>query len=386
MEGKNMFSLIGHPEDINMLHNYMAMHRPGYKPKKIRDNLLLKLWNWTPSFKAFDISLRSIEESKDIDGFFVVSTFLPKMLFKSRDSIVSKIKDALQLSEKLGAKVVALGGFTSIADKCQGKMVSEVAGSMVVTNGSTLTAAMAIEQVKTVCELLNIDLCDAHLAVIGATGSIGRTCARYFIGKMRQLTLTGRSIKKLENYFSDCRENDRHPITLTTDNHIAVSDADVVICVTSTTSSLFIPQSFKTGAIVCDVGFPKNITKKCSNRPDIIVFSGGLAEIPGEIEHATEWGLPSKNIIYGCFAEAILIAMEGCFDCCTLGLDDISLENVEYVTEIAFKHGFQIPPFFNENGFCSEKDFDIVRRAREKVKDKHPCFCKPKALYGKSNG
>ena len=71
---------------------------------------------------------------------------------------VNKVRDAIRLSERLGAKVVALGGFTSIVDGHQGLMVAKAAETAAVTNGSTLTTGLTIEGVEEICSILKIDI------------------------------------------------------------------------------------------------------------------------------------------------------------------------------------------------------------------------------------
>ncbi|MCP4136871.1 MAG: hypothetical protein GY754_38225 [bacterium] len=355
----NKFALIGHPKDTGMLHNYMAAHKQNYSKRKMKDSLLRKLFEWTPSFKAFDIELGKTE------GAFFAATFLPEMLLQSRHTVVAKIEEALRLSEKEGATVAALGALTSVADGAQGEKVSKAVGSMSVTNGTTYTSALVIEGIKKIRRLVNIDLKDSKLAIVGATGSIGRTCSRYFFGKTKQLTLTGRNKEKLMTFFGDWSNNNNQELHLTTDNKKAVADADFVISVTSSITPIFESGDFKSGAVVCDVGFPKNISYSCTDRRDIIVYSGGLAQIPGEIKNATIWGLPSDSIIYGCFSEAMVIAGEGCFEYCTVGHSDIPLKNIEFINNTAHRHGFRVAPFFNNSKYYMEEDFDFIQRVRE---------------------
>lgn len=273
MRSNNHFSLIGHPKDIETMHNFIGAYRKNYHAKRMNDDLLYKLLEWTPSYKGFDITLQSMENRQDAHGSLYFATFFPEMLFNNREKVLNRIRQALSKSETEKASVAALGGFTSIADGQQGELVSKVVNSMAVTNGTTFTSAMVVESLKKMCALVRLDLEDAHLAIIGATGSIGRACAGYFTEKTRRLTLTGKKIEKLRAVFHDKFQEDNSSVAYTIDNKAAVKDADIVICVTSTISSIFEAEDFKSGAIVCDVGFPKNISNACAHRPDIIAYS-----------------------------------------------------------------------------------------------------------------
>ncbi len=301
-----------------------------------------------------------------ISGFFVLSTFLPDALLKGRKKMISKVEEAVQLSDSMGASVSALGGFTSIADNASGAIVAKAASKMRVTNGTAATSIMTVEGIKKLCDETGIELAESTISIIGATGSVGRTCATYFRNRVKKLILTGRNSTKLNHFFGDWPITENTLIELTSQNQYAIAEADIVIFVTSSTKTLCSEEDFKPGAIVCDVGFPKNVTTANLNRDDIVIYAGGLAQPPGEMKHADLWGLPSNNMIYGCFAEAIAVAMEGCFECCSSDSENIPIEKLRKIKHALFKHGFIVPPFMNMRKVYTTVDFenikDIVRK------------------------
>lgn len=363
---KTKVALVAHPKSLDQVHHFVSLHREGYNNRRMSDELLRKMVDWCPACKLVDFEMSSSYDSdKTIDGFFMAASFFPELLLFDREKVIRKIEEALIASENLGAEIATLGAFTSIADGQQGGLVSKVAKSMAVTNGTTLTSVMTIEGILEAAEKLGANLRESNLAIIGATGSIGRTCSRHFIGKTKKLTLTGRKIEKLDRFFSEYQD-EYNNIVLTTDNDGAVADADFVICVTSSIKSIFESSAFKSGAVVSDVGFPKNIANACTDRPDLIVYAGGLARLPSEIKGAHVWGLPSDRVIYGCLTEAIVIGMEGAYDLCRVGMDDIPLENLSRLRDLAFMHGIRVPAFFNDNKVYTREDFDFVKRACEK--------------------
>jgi len=358
------FAFIGHGNGVESMHKYFSKYRQDYSQKKINDKLLLKLWDWTPSFKAQDFKIKKKIDNSELEGMFVAATFVPEMLIHSREKVIKKIEDAIRVCEENGATVATLGAFNSIADGQQGEIVARAAKSMHVTNGTTFTAAMVIEGINKSAEILDINLKESNLTVVGATGSIGRVCSEYFMGKVNKLILTGRSASKLE-YFYGNELNYNDSLELTTDNNSAVAEADFVICVTSAINSLFESDAFKPGAVVSDVGFPKNISKECIDRPDLLVYSGGTSQVPAKFDDFEYSGAINKNILYGCFSESMLIAMEGCYEYCKTGVEAIPLENVEYLLTVAEKHGFKVAPFYNDDRFYTEEDFDYIRGARQ---------------------
>lgn len=365
MEKTVTFSLIGHPPSVSSVHNFLTFLKPEYRKKKqVKEKVLRSIFHWTPAFKVFDICQKLMKNSNNIDGIFVVATFFPDMFSSDRKEVISKVRDAIVLSEKKGAKIAALGGFTSIADGEQGAIVSKYAKKMKVTNGNTMTSALTIEGIKTMCKNLELKLSDVDMAIIGATGNIGKTCTKYFAGRTNKLVLTARNKERLYEQFHSYKDRNGQKVELSTDNDKAVKDADFVICVTSSDKSLFTADAFKSGAVICDVGFPKTVSANCSERSDIMIYSGGIATLPEPVEEAKLWGLNSSQMIFGCFAEAMTIAIEGCYELATVGSQDISLKNVAKIYELGTKHGFTLPPFSNSKKVYTNEDFEYFKSIR----------------------
>jgi len=91
---------------------------------------------------------------------------------------------------------VGLGAFTSVAGD-QGKTVATRA-NIAVTTGGSYTTATAIEGALRGAELMGIDPTNARVAVVGATGSIGKTCACMLAKTVSTVTLVGRSKDRLD--------------------------------------------------------------------------------------------------------------------------------------------------------------------------------------------
>jgi hypothetical protein len=77
-------------------------------------------------------------------------------------------------------------------------------------------------------------------------------------------------------------------------------------------------------------------------RPDILVVEGGEVVIPGPIRFSFDIGLP-PGVAYACLAEAALLAMEGRYECFTLGRD-IDPGRVKEIYRLFRKHGLRIAP------------------------------------------
>ena len=258
---------------------------------------------------------------------------------------LSKVLEGCRIAEKLGAGVIALGGFTSIVgERYFDRLKSQV--RIPITTGNAFTAAMALAGVRKAAELMDIRLDRARAAVIGGTGDLGSACARVLVREVSELVVTGRtpeSLKAME--YQLCKEGGAKVIA-TLDNHAAVRDADIVIAAASSSHSIVDINQVKSGAVVCDVGYPKNLSYTNKSRQDILIFSGGLCRVPTPFNLGFDLGLPSSDILYGCFSEAIILALENRFENYSEGKGKLTAEKIFEIEKLGAKHGFTIAPFF----------------------------------------
>ena len=150
---------------------------------------------------------------------------------------------------------------------------------------------------------------------------------------------------------------------ISTDNQKAVQDADLIIAAASATCPILQPEWFKTGAIICDVGYPKNISYAPVTRGDIMVFSGGLAKSPTPIAFPIDLGLPTPEVIYGCFAEGIILDLEKRFENYSFGRGNITAEKVEEIKTLGKKHGFEVADFYWGHQLIDEPMIQKIKQA-----------------------
>ncbi len=163
----------------------------------------------------------------------------------------------------------------------------------------------------------------------------------------------------------ELRQYGKAEIVVEKDNEKAVKAAEIVISAASSVAPIFYQRDFKPGAIVCDVGFPKNIFADYDiKRSDIFLFSGGLLSTPTPVFMPYDMGLPDPGVLYGCWSEAVILALEGRYDSFSTGRGHIVPERMEFIWELAMKHGFSPAPFFFGDKIWTEKDMDRIRRFR----------------------
>lgn len=358
------FGIIGHLYNFYHLEKSLKLLNPDFKmPSR---EFIGQLFHITPSFKLFDVLNFKSKTGQTVNGCFIIATFIPDMIDNDIWAVFSKVVKACKIAEKYGIGIVTLGGFTSIvAERTGHEIANEV--NVPVTTGNSFTAAMAIDGVLKAAELVNLDLAKAKLTIIGGTGDIGSACARVLVDRVKQLTITGRTKANLSRLRAELAKRKKARVFATTDNESAVRDADIVIATASAVSSIIKVDSFKAGAIICDVGYPKNISYTHTHRHDIFIFSGGLAKPPTPLSVPFDIGLPSPDTIYGCFSESIILALEKRYENFSFGRGNITPQKIEEIRELGRKHGFEVADFYWGDRLV---DAAIIEKVKETIKEK----------------
>ncbi len=291
---------------------------------------------------------------------------LPIQMVTAERAAISKVLAAIERANDLGCKIVGLGGFTSIIGS--GGLEIAKRSNVPVTSGNTYTAAVIIQSVRKAAAVLDLDLSEARVAVIGATGDIGSACVRELVKSCGSMVLVARNEKRLERLL--CTLNvDSHRVEVNRRPSEAAASADIVITVTSAVTTILDPEALKTGAIVCDASYPANILKEIRGvRDDLLVYEGGIVEWPGLWEQVPVgnpfWRFNAPVGVHGCFAETLLLALENLYSTYSIGRGDISPDRIAAMLSIAEKYGFRPARFWHGDGGYTDQEIDRIRNAR----------------------
>lgn len=132
------------------------------------------------------------------------------------------------------------------------------------------------------------------------------------------------------------------------------AEADVVICAASLASSSLLLGRIAPGAIVCDAGYPKNLSPN-AQMPGAKIFFGGLGQVTGGLTFTPDFhGIlnrhPFPDVAHGCLLEGMALALEGRFEPFSKGRGFITPERVEEIVTIAERHGIRLAPLYNAEG------------------------------------
>lgn len=330
------FAFIIHPIDVSDVARKFPVSR--YIPSGLVERAISHL----KPFKVSEINgVRSGYGTAN--GYFVTCPLTPRMMMSMpEDKVMAKIIDSAKLAQDLGAKVVGLGAFTSVVGDAGVTISKNV--DIAVTTGNSYTVYTAIEATLKAAELMEIDMADANVLVLGATGSIGRVLSLILSDHGFKLILASRNIDKLNEVARAVKERSGVTPYVTTDTREALRQADVVLCVSSAVEAIVQPGDLRTGALVCDVARPRNVSVEVKKqRQDVLVIEGGVVRVPGEVDFNFDFGFP-KGHSYACMAETMILALEEKYVNWSLGRE-LTVEQVEGIAALARKHGFEVGGF-----------------------------------------
>lgn len=293
-------------------------------------------------------------------GWFVGCPLTPRqMVGKLRlDVVYERICEAVELARRQGAQVVGLGAFTSVVG--DGGVTIAKRSQVAVTTGNSYTVATAIEGTLLACERVGIEPERSSLAIVGATGSIGKTCAEILSQSFQRLVLVGRDEERTRAVSLSLGKGE--PTT----DIACLRECDAVVTVTSSESAILHPEHLKPGSVVCDVARPRDVSARVAReRPDVLVIEGGVVSVPGEVDFGFDFGFPPKTA-YACMSETMILALENRSESYTLG-KDVSVAKVREISELAQKHGFRLAGLRSFERAVEDRAIERVRQARARL-------------------
>jgi predicted amino acid dehydrogenase len=353
MNGKPDFALVAHQESWESMAAFFQLLRGPDLPRVPLEEIR-SLAGFLPPRPVARIRANSSRLGTSVEGVYIETFITPDELSQDlRDVMSRKVLQGIEIARREGARVAALGGFTSIA---LGPRLEELqrASDLPLTTGHSLTAAFIVKGLEEAAKIHGKDLGRSRLLVAGATGDLGWSVVRYFSGKVKELLLVARNPQRLEEQERYLRSEDipcRSSLRLET----LLPEADLVVFVTSVPAPSFLLDSCQPDVVICDAGYPKNTRGTGGTPLQGRIFSGGMGRVGGGVElrpdlTTSSYECPSPGVGHGCLLEGVLLALEGRFESYSSGRLGTDPVRIEEIWRIAGLHGFQLAPFFNQAG------------------------------------
>jgi fatty aldehyde-generating acyl-ACP reductase len=383
------FALIGHQESWRAAADVLALLRgPAHTP--LPDDEIKDILPWIPPRPVCHVEVASTAGA--IARGLYIDSFIPPDRLEARHvhENIARVRAAASCAINAGAKIVSLGGFSSILLEgnfdlatspvsCSGRSLDQSTQSpaetpqrhdTVFTTGNTLTVAFIVQGIKKVCTLQGRRLQSSTLLVVGATGDVGSGCVRCLAPFVKRVLLNARNVERLSKLAREL-EADGVQVEIATGLQQFSAEADLVICAASLASPSLLLGRIAPDAIVCDAGYPKNLSPR-ADMPGAKVFFGGLGQVTAGMKFTPDFhGIlnrhPFPDVAHGCLLEGMALALERRFEPFSQGRGFITPDRVEEIEAVAARHGILLAPLYNAHG-----PLENIRYEQTSVARNHP--------------
>jgi len=342
------FALIGHQESWRAAADVLAVLR-GAERTRLPDDEIREIFPWIPPRAVCNVEVVSATGAK-ARGLYIDCFIPPDRLDGDyvRDNL-GRVRAAAACAINAGARIVSLGGFSSILIEGNFHQLPERADTT-FTTGNTLTVAFIVQGIRKMCALEGREISRSTLLIVGATGDVGSGCARCLAPFVKRTVLYARNAERLRSLAAEL-EADGIEVEIATGLEQVPFPADILICAASLASPSLRLGCIAPEAIICDAGYPKNLSPRGDMR-NARVFFGGLGQIAGGLSFMPDFkGVlnrhPFPDVAHGCLLEGMALALARRFEPFSQGRGFITRERVEEIETIAALHGIHLAPFFN---------------------------------------
>jgi fatty aldehyde-generating acyl-ACP reductase len=359
------FCFIVHPLSLEDV----ARYEPSAKGKGAP--IIRKIMEWMPSWAAAHVTGIRTPDGRETEGWFVSASLLPEQMIDfPREEVYKRIVRAIEVGAELGAEIAGLGAFTGVVG--DGGVTVAERSPIPVTTGNSLTISAGIQSLFRGAREMGIDAKEATAVVVGATGSIGSACAHLIAPKVKHVVLVARNNTRLSKFHESIKDELPCTSSYTTDISEAVRQGQLILTATSSTQDVIQPEDLQTGAVVCELSLPHDVSRRVAElRPDVLVTEGGNMFLPGNprFERVREPGqefdlnLPPRTAL-ACMSETMVLALENRLENYTLGRG-IDLNKVVEIEQMATRCGFTLADMRAFDTAITPEKIASIREAAE---------------------
>jgi predicted amino acid dehydrogenase len=357
------------------------------------DDLVVRFEDSAKAFVGSRVRIESRNGKVATGDFIFLAKTSAQLLRLSPEDAFEEIATAVRLAKDRGAKIVGLGGYSSI-------IVQNLRGLLKLgaslTTGNSYTVVSAIDAALEAARITGRNLETNRAAIVGGGGSIGSALASLLSERVASLALVtreGDSASMRSRYAVIVARTVRHlarrraqgtqfqagsladslsrlpcseelienqgrlrltevaerrildqvvhlPIRWTTDLAGTLAQSDMIFLATSSPDAIVRSELVQPGSVVCDLSRPANVSDELFRRRDVLVIDGGIVEVPGRPNLGFHFGL-APGMAYACMAETMMLALEHRYEHTSLGRD-LQEATLDELRAFATEHGFRL--------------------------------------------
>jgi predicted amino acid dehydrogenase len=359
------FALIGHQETWRAAADVLSVLRgPEHAP--LPEDEIKDILPWIPPRVVCHVEVGSIAGAR-ARGLYIDS-FIPSDHLGSNHTHdnLTRVRQAAACAIGRRAGIVSLGGFSSILIEGNFDRLAEKTDT-VFTTGNTLTVAFIVQGIRKMCALQGRDLRSSTLLIVGATGDVGSGCARCLAPMVKRVQLHARNPERLRKLAAELRAGGID-VEIAQEVRQFSAAADIVICAASLPCPSLLLDRIAPDALICDAGYPKNLSP-AAELPDATIFFGGLGQVTSGMHFTPDFrGVlnrhPFPDVAHGCLLEGMALALERRFEPFSQGRGNITPQRVAEIAAIAARHGIRLAPLCNGSGPIESRPIETPQRPR----------------------
>jgi len=348
---KGDYAFLIHPRDLSDVSRKYPF--AAYFPTNWVEQAIRMLW---PIVGSRITGLKSVTTGEEKTGYIVICPLTPEQMHYNQRLAKKRILQTARLAEKLGCNLIGLGAL-STSMSMGGEYLTNKTG-IGVTTGHAYTTSIILQMLDEIAVVLNMDLQQKTLAIVGAAGYMGVPCTRILSEKKKvgKILIVDRPAKRAALDLLQ-KEIKSVPTEVATTLH-SLRQADIVIVVTNSVEVLIKPEHLKPGAVVLDDTQPRNTSKDLLwKRPDVLILDV-VAQAPG-IDTKFHFGFPQSEDVFTCCAEVMILAARDWKGHFAIGQFDDQL--VHQITRLSQEMNFKVAPLRSFNELVSQEKLEHIR-------------------------
>ncbi|MCE9556328.1 MAG: hypothetical protein K8T91_23510 [Planctomycetes bacterium] len=275
-------------------------------------------------------------------------------------SALESVRQAIDLARAWGAELIGLGGLCGYIGN-GGQHLAE-RSPLPLTQGNSLAVFAVQQNLRLACAEADLDLADANVTIVGASGAVSSATARLLAPQVGRLTLA-----TLDTLGSTAELANELQADLTGDIPAAVASADIVL-VSAAEADGFDPADMQSGSILIDLDVTFDLLPPTQRR-DILLVSGDACEVPTATPRDSLLLSLGHGVLTADLAEAMVLALADRAESFSLG-NHVDPQSAEWIGRLALRQGFQF------RKLCLP--WRLLRS--EKIRTRHRPQCWPPAL------
>lgn len=351
------FGFLVHPRGMeDFLRKFPYLR---FLPRKVLDFLTMNM----PPVVVSKVTGLKDAAGNDIKGEIVAITMTARQMMEHREKALKQIRRATLFAEKRGIGIIGFGALTASFSKGGLDLMDDIE-SIGITTGRAYTTKTVTDYVKMCVEKFGFDRAKVRLAVVGAGGSIGGSCAKLLASWGVRNMLFVDLPKRAEHL----KERVEHLRGLHGEMNVSISHAigdiktyDIIIAATNAPEALIRSDDLAPGAIVINDAQPSDISPEVvRERDDVLIIEGGVISTPG-IRGNFNMGLAGREETFCCLGEVLVLAYHNKFEHYALGELDIDL--IHKIEKMAEPLGFSIARMQNSiQRYIPDEQIERVRQ------------------------